>query len=183
MIDPMLLPPVITATAGFAGAVLGAVLTAWMGVHRFKRERMFDKRVEWYDGVVSILLDTADGAGEMITELEERGSLNPEKREERDHRLSRVDHFATTGLLYSGPTALQRLGELRTELHRNYAEVVFNTPVERIAELRRIRAHLVAGAQMIAADIRRETFPGVFSWMLAVSAYFRFRQIGKTANE
>jgi hypothetical protein len=149
-------------TAALIAAFLGSWAGSIAGLSKFKKERAFDKRLQWYEGMIGVLLDTARELA--IARTFENGFRNGEEDgEERRSAWKRVQHkhlevnrLTAEGVLFAKRQAFGFLWDQTTTLQELADDTctfenVGDVEIERLNEVKR---NLREAANVLAGDIR-----------------------------
>lgn len=103
-LDP-LLQPAATVTAALIAAFMGSLAGAWTALNRFRRERAFDRQLDWYDkGVLSI-----NGLSESLSvalNFEQEGRGNDGLWSNVQYKHLEVLRFANEAPIYGTAAAV-----------------------------------------------------------------------------
>lgn len=151
--------------AALIAAFLGSSIGAWAALSRFKRERSFDRQVDWYERAVRALIDLSQRIEVAITHHEEdRNSdvIEVSWREVQKAHLT-VDRLTIEANIYGSALAVSTLLAINKQVQDVAEETnAFDpdslAPEQRLAALKRIDSlpePLLAAAHPLAVEARR----------------------------
>jgi hypothetical protein len=156
--------PCATIIAALIAAFLGSWVGSLTALARFKKERAFDKRLQWYERMIDILLDTARELG--IARTFQRGLKNGTDTEEDVRAAWRrvqlmhleVNRCTAEGVLFARRESYGFLWKTTTNF-QELADKAYNfdnLSEVNMDEVNDIKHRLRQAANVLAEDIRKQ---------------------------
>lgn len=140
---------VATIIAAAVSSLGGAWAGAWLGLNRFKREKRFEKRLEWYRESVRKLSKASDEVRTLADPSPSSGLTNPSDSWGRVQESFLIMKEAS---LFAGPEALEEIAEIREKLVEAYRNRDGATP----GYFRKVSGLLSTAADRLAESGKKE---------------------------
>jgi hypothetical protein len=148
-----LLTPLLTVVSALAGGYLAARLA----VLRLRKQRAFDRRLQWYERSHRRTVEAWHEVKDALSDAERDPAFVPVLRSVLQTHLRTVRQLRTVGVLYASPQVYKRIASILRE-HHSYLTTVRESGKSEdersIMMARQLSESLISAAYAISAEVR-----------------------------